>query len=350
MSDFKKLSLDPKKILPAIIGCSAGKKVTGPIDKDKFHEYEIEGQDGQPSALLHVYLRDDGTTTLHPKVGKNQPLSESIAQHVATHASRKIFEPRPLSLKTLPEDEWTVLIDLLREEGFEVESQPLANCVRFKVKAGLGDEVYLHRYNTGSFLMQGKPWNAYGTVVSLLSELSADKKPLIDAQLETYQITAVTSAGLLDELEQRLPCACSMLGDAVKCMFAPALAFIKIDIELPDYSAFAHPALRGLEACIKQLLLDGGGFQVKKMDGIGSYFDHARLKSGIKIKMSSHQMIGAVENFYDLYNKHRHGLFHADGVPEMSRLVETRQEAVTLIESVFHIVESNYQEIVSAKP
>ena len=348
MSDFKKLTLDLTKIEAAVREFAEGRAVGGPVKKGTALEYEVEGPEGQPSALLHVFQRDDGTVTLHPKVGKNQEMSLLLANHVAERAARKTYEQRPLSIKNIPTELWGVLLEVLRESGFELEEQPLQHGVRFRVKAGVGDEVFIHHYANGSFLMQGKPWNAYGMVVSVLSELSDDKRPLIEAQLQTYSITGITSDGLLSELEQRLPAACSMLGEGIKCMFAPALAFLKLDIDLPDYSAFAHPVLRGTEACIKQLLLSKGGYEVKKQEGLGSYFDHDRLKSGVRLKMGCQKSIVAVENLYGLYNTHRPGLFHADGVPEMSRLVESRKDVVALIESVFHTVESSYREIVLA--
>ncbi|MBK7897943.1 MAG: type II toxin-antitoxin system RnlA family toxin [Betaproteobacteria bacterium] len=348
MNDFKKLTLDVTKIEPAIREFADGRSVVGPVEKGLLLEYEVEGTEGQPSGLLHVYPREDGTVTLQPKVGKNQEMSLRLAQHVAERAARKTYEQRPLSIKNIPTELWGVLLEVLGESGFELEEQSLPHGVRFKVKAGGGDEVFIHHYSNGSFLMQGKPWNAYGMVVSVLSELSDDKRPLIEAQLQTYSITEITSDGLLSELEERLPAACTMLGDGVKCMFAPALAFLKLDIDLPDYSAFAHPALRGTEACIKQLLLSKGGYEVKNQEGLASYFDRDRLKSSVRLKMGCQKSIVAVENLYGLYNRHRPGLFHADGIPEMSRLVESRKEVVALIESVFHTVESSYREIALA--
>lgn len=347
MSNFKKLALDLGKIDSAIHEYAAGKKVIGPIDKGLFKEYEVETEAEQPTALLHVYAREDGTVTLQPKVGKNQPFSELLAAHVAERAARKIYEQRPLSLKNLSRELWDLMLEVLRESGFELLEQPIDHGVRFRVREGAGDEVFIHRYNNGSFLMQGKPWNAYGMIISILSELSEDKKPLIDAQLQTYSITEVTSNALLTELEERLPSACAMLGDGVKSMLAPALAFIKLNIELPDYSAFAHPALRGTEACIKQLLLSSGGYEVKNAEGLGSYFNRDQLKSGVKEKIGCYKTVRAIENLYVLYNKHRPGLFHSDGVPELSRLVESRQEVASIIETVFHTLETNFREILS---
>lgn len=347
MSDLKQLRLEREKIQPAIIGFAAGRPVSGPTDKGNNRvEYEIDVADDQPVALLHVLFRDDGTTTLSYKVGKNPQKSEEIARLVASVATAaKALEQKPLSLKSLPLDVWEILLELLKEESFDVSEETMLHGVRFRVKAGRGDEVLLHRYNTGSFLMQGKAWLAYGKVVSILSELAVDKKPLIDAQLETYEIKSVSSEGLLAELEECIPSACSILGDGVKCMLAPALAFSKLKIELPDYSALTHPALRGLEACIKQLFFTFGGYEIKSREGFGPYFDGPRLKSSVKMKVDCAKTTGAIEKLYELYNKHRPGLFHSDGIPEMSRRVESRQEAVGLIHEVLHAIELNFKGI-----
>lgn len=347
MSDFKQLRLDKQKIQHAIISYAAGRRVLGPIDKgNNRFEYAIDVADDQPEALLHVLFRDDGTTTLSYKVGKNQQKSEEIARHVATVATGlAALEQKPLSLKNIQIETWNVLLELLKEESFEISEEPIQHGVRFRVKASRGDEVVLHRYNTGSFLMQGKAWTAYGKVVSILSELTDDKKPLIEAQLETYAIEGISSDGLLAELEERIPSGCSILGEGVKCMLAPALAFLKLKIDLPDYAAFTHPALRGLEACIKQLFLAFGDYEIKSKEGFAPYFSGPTLKSGVKLKIGCAETTNAIENLYALYNKHRPGLFHADGIPETSRLIESRAEAVALIQDVLHTIETNFRAI-----
>ena len=58
---------------------------------------------------------------------------------------------------------------------------------------------------------------------------------------------------ILDELQSALPHAYDFLHQKTKSVLTPSLALRRINIELDDYSLFVMPALRGLEAYIKQL-------------------------------------------------------------------------------------------------
>ncbi|MBC7662529.1 MAG: hypothetical protein H7276_01840 [Caulobacter sp.] len=71
-----------------------------------------------------------------------------------------------MSLKQITAEHWGVLLELLREEGLEVTEEVIAHGVRFRVALNGADHVLIHRYNTGSFLMQGKQYSAYGKVVA----------------------------------------------------------------------------------------------------------------------------------------------------------------------------------------
>ena len=48
---------------------------------------------------------------------------------------------------------------------------------------------------------------------------------------------------------------------------------------------------------------------------------------------------------FKYYSNQRHGLFHADSVVSMSRLIESRSEADEIINNVLNIIERSYCEI-----
>lgn len=348
MADHKDLELDSTKIEAAVREFAAGREVTVKSTA-QFVEYEMTCVE-EPSCLLQVFAKQTGKVTLKSKVGRNQAMSAQLADHVATACVRAKVEVRPLALKVIDKGHWDVLIELLRESGLTVEKEAHGLADRYKVSLNRVDEVFIHRFHTGRFLMQGKQYSAYGKVVEILSSMSGEREAVVVAQLETLEIKGVTSASLLEQLSERLPATCQAIDETSRFILAPAIAFAKIEIELPDYSSFTHAALRGLEACIKHLL-SKNGIVAKAQEGMNHFFDKTSLtlKPEFKSGITERQTVGALEAFYKSYAKDRNSLFHADGTPVTSRVIEKRTDAVAIIDSVFITLEKGFESIATGK-
>jgi len=211
---YKSLNLDQEAIEGCICEFAQGSSGTadGPTAKGKFLEFRVT-LPGQEPALLHIYQNRDGSTTLQPKVGRNHSLSDELAKYVIASTGRQGGdERRPLVLGDLPQDTWDFLRELLESKGCNVSDEPLQHGVRISVVGPQQDRVYLHRFHTGKFMMQGRPMAVYAMVASALSELHKDKREVLQAQLDVLQVP-VTVDGLNDELKQHLPLASSYLGD-----------------------------------------------------------------------------------------------------------------------------------------
>ncbi|MES2260652.1 MAG: type II toxin-antitoxin system RnlA family toxin [Pseudomonadota bacterium] len=336
--------LDADKIDGAIRSFRADMTVDGPTVTEQFSAYKLTIPDS-PSGLLHVHYRIDSTVTLNASVGKNKELSLAVAEHVANTCKKTEYEPRPLGLDKVTKQDWDFLIDYLRDEWkFQVTEEKLEHGVRFRVKKAQGDEVFLHFYNTGRFLMQGKAREVYGVVASLLCELTPDKQAIVQAQLISFDLTQVKAQDLLKELKQWTPSAVDILGDAAAAIIAPSLALAKLNIELTDYSAFAYPALRGLEAYMKSLMAEHG-VAISNAAGFGSSFNGPKLKSGVSAKINCQSTVAAVEISYALYNKHRPSLFHTEANVEFSRIIERKEEAVGIVHDVLRTIEQTASKI-----
>lgn len=339
MSNLKGVYLENARVPAAIAEYDGGGEISGPKDCGKYHEYELKVA-GQRPAKLHVYYNNDTTTTLNYKVGANQVISLAWAEHVALVCKKVQYEQKPLALNVLSKDDWNFLIDYLRDEGYKVTEGKVPHGVRYDVWRTHGDAVNLNLYDTGRFLMQGKARELYGVVASILCDLVPDKKSLVQAQLKSYSLDEINAVDLFQELAQFTPSAVNILGETTKAIIAPSLALIKINVNLPDYSSFAYPALKGLEAYMKGLL-SKYDYIVKNSAGMGSMFNRETLIMSVRTKIGCQPTIRALEESYKLYNLHRHALFHADGVPEFSRLVETKEEATAIVHAVLHCIESS---------
>lgn len=345
MAEYEGLTLDRGKIDKAIRSFPGLKSVTGPTEGKGFNSYTIEVE-GQLPGLLQVFERNDCLITLKFKLGKNRTLSEQLALHVADTCKMEREQTKPLSLKFISVEDWEFLKESLSEDGFSLDAEANALAERFKVTGPGKDHIWIHRYNTGAFLMQGRTRNAYSAVVHCLSYTKTEQKELIESQLSIMPVTDVDCQSLMCDLEQRLPTAWPLMDETVKTILAPALLVHNLSVDLPDYSLMVFPALRGMEGCIKDIFGKRGHFLGAKLS-IGDQFDPRTKKvtSAIRDTLGCGATCSAAEEIYNHFSKHRNGLLHVDSVLETTRIIEKQAEAAEIIDSAFHVIEKAYSSI-----
>lgn len=196
--------------------------------------------------------------------------------------------------------------------------------------------------------MQGKALEIYGIVASLLCELVVDKSEIITAQLSAYSLENISLKSLNDELSNLMPSSFEFIGPTLQAIITPSLAFAKIDVDLPDYSSFAYPAIRGLEGYVK-LLLAKFNFPITEHAGFPDKFNKNVLKDSVRQSIGCEHTIASIESSFALYSKNRHSLFHVDSNPETSRIIETKDKAIALTYEIIGLIEKSYSEIPNIK-
>lgn len=343
MIEYAALTLDASKIEDAIRAFPGNKNTSPTVEGKGFKSYTID-VDTEQQAMLQVYLRGDDKITLKYKLGKNQALSERVAKHVADSCPANAVETKPLSLKFISVEDWKFLQESLAADDLKVEAEELAHGERFKVSATLKDQVYIHRFNTGKFLMQGKTRSAYSAVVNALNYTSMDRKELIESQLAIVPVTIVESGPLMAELEQRIPTAWRKMDEALRTILAPALLVHKLSVDLPDYSLMVFPALRGMEGSIKDLFAKRGYVPGTRLS-LGDYFDQTTkgVHAATKLKIGCPDTCTAVEMIYFHFSAHRNGLLHVDSVVATTRVIERQSEAAEIVDTTLHLIEKAYE-------
>ena len=123
-------------------------------------------------------------------------------------------------------------------------------------------------------------------------------------------------------------------------MLTTALAMNKIDINLPDYTAFSFPALRALEAYIKLIFNEKGialcshGFNQFDQSGLSHVLKPA-LVSIINCQITT----SGIEKCYNYFYSNRHTLFHVNNVTVTTRILVKKEEATKIVETVFELIE-----------
>lgn len=336
---FKAISLDRALINSSLANYENGIRVESE-QKDKFIEYKITFSN-QCVALLHVYFNKDGST-LNYKVGKNQPLSLEIAEYIKEKCAvgGNITKPS-LSINNVTDEKFLLVLEFLKEEcGASIsEATEIQHGKQYKIMGKQGDTLTFNLFNTKKLQIQGKPLLLYSEVIEILSELF-DYKEIIQAQLKVVQID-ITVEEVVSELKILMPNAYGFIGEKLVSIISPALSLRKLDIPLADYSCFAFPALRGLEGYVKLLFAENLNITIGK-DGFGIHLSKdLELKFDIRAKTEI-KICHAIENSYKYYRSQRHGLFHSDAIPTMTRIISDKNEANTIIEKAIQIIEETY--------
>lgn len=340
---FKSLRLNQELIGAALASYDSNMTVNRE-EKAKFIEYRLDLA-GQNAALLHVYCLNDGSTTLNPKVGKNQPLSLKIAEYLKEKCAIGGNVTKPsLSISGVTDDKILLILEFLKEECCASVSEPISiqHGRQYKITGKQGDTLTFNLFNTKKLQIQGKPLLLYSEAIEILSELF-DYKDIIEAQLKVVQVD-ITVTEVVSELKILMPNAYDFIGDKFVSIISPALALRKLSIELSDYSCFTFPVLKGLEGYVKLLFTNKIGVEIGK-DGFGEYFqmnssNNLELKNTIK---ASHNLnvCHAIEKSYKYYKSQRHSLFHAEK-PGMTRIISNRKDADFIVEKVIEIIEDTY--------
>ncbi|MFY7987714.1 MAG: type II toxin-antitoxin system RnlA family toxin [Flavobacterium sp.] len=298
---------------------------------------------GEKQAQLNIYENQDGTTTLHYEVGANPQLSQQIAEEILSISLIKEFRSHSFYIKSIRNEDFEVLIEVIVENGNSIESDKIENKKRIvTIKGRQGDRITITKHQNSAFQVQGKPKLLFNEIIEILSTfMSFDE--IIAQQLSFYE-TNLTTADIRGELECRLPNCYPYIEDKLKIIITPSIALQKIEVELDDYSAFAFPVLRATEGVLKQIFLKNGK-QIDNKLGFGEFIVKVAgkytLTEEFEKELNNSNVSKKICNLYTFLNTHRHSLFHVDGLITTSKIINL-QEASNIISTSLSIIDDCY--------
>lgn len=351
---FRRLTLDRGKIFTYIID----------FCNEHFNDYRISELTNVGKSTLQkrciinadnkeiwvdFYFNTDGTTTIQPKVGKYQDISIQIASYILQNMEYKPnIHTSSFSVK-LDKEQFNFIIEYFND---------LSNCTKinettgneyilYKYRSSIGDTITFKYFNNATFQVQGKPCYLYSEVIALLAHYFPFNE-MIKKQSEFYCIP-LESNEIDDEIKELFPKAHVLFNSydgMLKTIFSPSLALRKIDILLPDYSSFVHPALRTLEGYLI-ILLQKVGIDYNSKEGFIMFYENLFqkkhfLKPEYKSKINNQEKCIAIEEIYNFYHKHRHPLFHVRDVIVDTSIIERKSKADNIINNVVELIEKNY--------
>lgn len=340
----KSVQMDHGKVEGVLVAQGVTNLKKQALNGDKLHQYTGD-VNGVP-VMVKVFVNKDGTCTVGKGSG-DAALFEELKAAVEAGCRYGPVDSFEVSIPKFQDASIKLLDEFLREQGANpehVESTKLYELTRYR--GPRGDALTVKFYSNKTLQLQGRFGHLCLLVQQFLTEvLSLDE--VLEEQRKVYQIP-VTIQAVKEELAGRIPAAHDWLEEVVRKQFSSACGLAKVGVELEDYASLAFPALRGLEGYTVQLLRDVCKLHVDKKVHLGEYFDASGAGFAVRAAYShglDAVMVDVLVQCYTCWNKQRHRLFHVDGTIETTRILETREAAVVIINEVFALVNKSHARI-----
>ena len=344
MTDFKNVPIDPQKVPDALVAYGCTDLATHAASAKERH---YVGQHGGKPVRIKLFINKGGACTLGRFTGDDEGAFNAVAEHIRKTCSWGEKPRLEYSLQKQTKQVCAGLVTALEAKGATVhESRSEAYAETLKLRGPSGDQLTIKFYSNGTLQLQGTHAQLGAWAVDHL-QAAMGLNELLTEQRKVYELS-LSIEQVRDELVARIPNVHDKLADEVRKQFSSAHAMTKVAIPLEDYAAVAFPALRGLEGFCMQLLTEDCNLHPPQNQKLGEYFEAAVGQPGaFKMRSPASDGVGIpLQNLlsacYTTWNRQRHRLFHMDGTVETTRVIDTRDDAVALVDDVFRLVDAGY--------
>lgn len=346
---FKNMNINRSKIDGVIQEWAGLDRCVEPVKKGSGYHYCVPKDESE--ALLVMYFKNDGTTTIDITAGKDIGLSKEIAEYIKDKCvitKRKNFS---LSFKNVCNEDFSLLLEFLNDEvGVKVIEDNISDGRRLiRLKGPFKDEIVITYFANQTVQAQGKPLNLYTEVKLFFYEILSFEQ-IVKTESETYKIN-INPTDIRSELESYLPTAFSFLDEKLIKILTPSLSLVKLEIELEDYTSFVFPVLRGLEGYIRQILKSKGNNDViKNANVLGKLFkedtnNYSCLQDFAKSDINCEKTCGEIERAYNFWKSKRHPYFHVDKYIQMTPMIYKKETAGNIIHETLSLIEDSFSKM-----
>lgn len=343
--DIKKLEQLLDDTAKSIWPNALGRGITG-VGQQKRYTFEVEGT----ISLLDIYQRGDGQTTLRP-TGSNSENAVKLKEAVELRGYKATSEQKQYTM--FVGEEWTEKtvqylsglcdgnVEEYKEKGHE----------RYVFVSDIGDKLTLHVYSNHRIMVQGKPLYLYNEFLSYVSYSPKVEMNDIIKATNSFVDTNTDVDEARNKMAEMMPVAYAGNVDPVIWkLFSPSVALSDVGKKIEDYSCFTFPALRALEGYLKYLLA-GKNIVIDETHNFGTVFN--KDASGRTIVIQKHvtdiaddDYVEALEDVYNYFKANRHVIFHVDQILIVTKVIEDKQEAISIINEVAALIERTYKKAI----
>lgn len=299
------------------------------------------------TAMLNFFKNGDGTVTIQYKVGKNQDISKAIANYIKANGIKDSRKTATMSLDDIDCESIDLLLEYINTLNIsKIEDVKIPHGHKYKFKSiDHSDEITITYYSSKmKLLIQGKPLYLYSEILGFLSTYMGFEE-VIEKQSEVHNVD-ISVDEVINNMKSSLDDSYDFLGDTLHKVLSPVFVFRKMEMQLDDYSVFVFPGLRTLEGYLKKILFHNGmpirkNFNIfEKDEDTNRYYLNSETN---KIDCEATKL--AVEEIYNFLYVNRHPIFHASYIADSTTIIETREEAETVINNTLELIKRTYHNI-----
>ena len=316
------------------------------VDRSPSCKRVIFGKVGGVSATVDLFLNNNGTTTVHYKIGKNQELGLLLAEYLKGTIDPAEFETVNLVLTSIFDDDVDLVFSGIDRQDFSVnEKSRRDSSVCWEIiSTQFSDRlVVTYHASTHKLQLQGRPLSCYKAFVYCLAEVldkTGLEKVLTRCGDDDHRVSYVQESVAETGLKAVMGNAYEKMDDVSKRLLLSGLCVKLASPELPDYSLLLYPELRVLEGAMKRLL-SKLGINVQ-YESVGRAFEKVDGVYVLTVPADPRER-AALEKGYCFYRKERHTLFHSNIVPVMNRVISTLSEMNRLSSECQKVIKNIYE-------
>lgn len=305
---------------------------------------------------LDFYFRKDGSVTL-VNVGTETQYTDRLRQEIVNRNIEKTTENTNCSFSRVSSESYNQLLDFLDHiEGIDLIEEKKFDAPKYdylKFRSKFGDSMVISRFENGTLLFQGSPAYIMAQAMCFMAQKpEITEESLNQSHSDLYASPKRSVEEARDVLRNRLPYAYNKLDDLILKIMSPSISLLlsSSDIEFEDYCCYVFPVLKGLEAFLKQLLLNKGIF-LNDNKGFGLILDYDKndarhyLKRSYRDSINDSVYVDCIEEVYHYFKQSRHVYFHANQVLIMTSMIESKCEADAIISDVLELIENTAKKI-----
>lgn len=296
--------------------------------------------DGAPHRLA-VYENKDGTTTL-TRLNMDPTIFQQVAEAIRKSCGLGEGGRLDLSLPRFTEADFGNMLDYLAEEKAQVDQDAIEHNYRIvRLRSPQGDKLTIKLFDNGTLHMQGRRAMLAVLALDFLSSV-LNYEQAVAAQLDTFEVN-IRLVDIYGELEARWPASHRRINDVVRTQLITALGMSKVNINLPDFTPVAFPALKGMEGFLKSELKQAG-LEPAHGTTFGEYFEQKAGGVGHQMREPQGSHVGAprasmLAECYTVYSDERHGIAHVGTEAHNTRTLPDLMTARSIVTKVFRSIE-----------
>lgn len=332
--------------------------VSNSFEKIKiYHDYEglskwVSGEWSAHSKVSQMYLNvyrnkfqdvlsiNFSKVPAHSNVSYNERADQLAKSALIEKQKIAIQGDNWYSISSITEDDFRVIVDLIKESDVNIKSTERHDGKRIIFKFSLkADSVVVTLFKSGhqKLLVQGKNSCLFQIITTTIVELNENSQ--VEQILGSAYRISVESKKINEAyipVKNGLP---NNYPDNIKRLIKQSIINLKYDIKSEDYSQYAFPALRALEGHIKYLITQAGGSvgrtfnQFNKISPSAPYTYSGSLTNPTKKN--------SIEKCYNYYKSQRDTAFHYGevlGSIDTTRIITTKEEADEIIKKCIDLI------------